>query len=184
MKKPPLDVQAASRVASFITLAEVQFLHLSIAYITQQQESSPSGSLSWDMMPVVANWHRVDLQVLAVLEFGVNIHVLDESDPESRIRIADAAVTLRLEYSLKSDVEVLDDDLDDFVGVSGYMHAWPYLRAEIQSLTTKIGLPPLLLPVQLSGHAASAVTVVRAADLQAALGDQKSAIKQLLPTAG
>ena len=56
-------------------------------------------------------------------------------------------------------------DLDDFVGISGYLHLWPYLRAEVQCLTTKLGLPPLVLPVQMSSHAAAAVTVVQASEL-------------------
>ena len=44
--------------------------------------------------------------------------------------------------------------LEDYVGIVGWMHAWPYVRAEIQALSVKLGFPPLVLPVLLAGQTA------------------------------
>jgi hypothetical protein len=41
------------------------------------------------------------------------------------------------------------------------MHSWPYLRAEVQSLTSKLELPPLTLPPLVSGQIPNFVTVER-----------------------
>lgn len=41
-----------------------------------------------------------------------------------------------------------------FSGVNGVVNAWPYLRAEIHSLSSKMGLPAILLPVFRPGRPA------------------------------
>jgi hypothetical protein len=175
MKKPPLDVQGASRLARKVRLNDIQCIALGVGYVFDG-EVPPDLSLSWKLAPVSASWMRTERSILAVFPFVVHIDgkrpAVDEKDdpePEKGVRIAEAQVMLRLEYTLAPGIDVVDAevDMDDFVGVNGYLHAWPYLRAEVQSLTTKIGLPPLLLPVQLSGHAARTVTVSRASELPA-----------------
>ncbi|HYQ28434.1 MAG TPA: hypothetical protein VER04_14490, partial [Polyangiaceae bacterium] len=93
---------------------------------------------------------RVDAQ----FPFVVDISATREGNSEE---IARLAVTVFISYLGASKFSV--DDLRHFVGVSGFMHAWPYLRAEAQSLTTKIGLPPLLLPLIVSGAVPSKVAV-------------------------
>ena len=42
--------------------------------------------------------------------------------------------------------------LDDFVGIVGWMHVWPYIRAEVQALSSKLGFPALTLPPLLAGQ--------------------------------
>jgi hypothetical protein len=82
--------------------------------------------------------------------------------PGEKKKIAEFTVAIRLDYRLsKSDWS--EEDVPHYVGISGFLHAWPYFRAEIQSLSTKLGLPPLVLPPAVSGYAAKHVSVVRAA---------------------
>lgn len=172
MKKPPLDLQAAARVAPGIQLNDVQCLRLSAGF-TADGETQAHLSLSWEVGPVGASWLRTDQTILAVFSFDVGIDGKSDAEPgepepargAKAVRIADVHVTLRLDYTILPGVDVPDADLDDFVGISGYLHLWPYLRAEVQCLTTKLGLPPLVLPVQVSSHAAATVTVVQASEL-------------------
>jgi preprotein translocase subunit SecB len=162
MKKPPLDPKAASRLAPNMRLNDVSYLWLSVGYASDEPEESDL-PLSWAVAPIVASWLRSDQTIIAVFPFEVSID--GKSEAGTSTRIADVAVGLRVEYTIVPGVDLADADIDDFVGVNGYIQLWPYLRAEVQNLTTKVGLPPLVLPVQLSGHAARAVSVAREAEL-------------------
>lgn len=61
--------------------------------------------------------------------------------------VAELEVTLVLVYQLTSDVELADDELGAFGSVMGTFTAHPYLREAVQSLSVRIGLPPLTLDV-------------------------------------
>jgi hypothetical protein len=41
---------------------------------------------------------------------------------------------------------------EHYAGIVGWLHVWPYMRAEVHCLSTKLGFPPLVLDVMLSGH--------------------------------
>lgn len=76
------------------------------------------------------------------------------------IHVAHLAVTFRVAYELK-DPSVDNNTLQGYATITPLMHTWPYLRAEVQALTTKLDLPPLLLPVIVSGHAEDRVHMIQ-----------------------
>jgi hypothetical protein len=96
---------------------------------------------------------EVDDTVVAVLPLTVQIH---HKDQDRATPLASIEVDLRLGY--RREGAALDeserDVLPDFLGIVGWMHAWPYARAEVQSLTTKLGFPPLVLPLLHAGATA------------------------------
>lgn len=92
---------------------------------------------------------RENDELRVLLPYSVH---LNASANGSTRELAIVAVTMRLTYRLL-DKEIGDDVLEAFAAISPFMHSWPYLRATVQELTTKLGLPPLLLPVAVSGHA-------------------------------
>ena len=74
-------------------------------------------------------------------------------DAKKRQNLARLRVAVRVACSV---VETLDPEREeatpDFLGILGWMQAWPYLRTEIQPLSTKLGFPPLTLPILLTGQ--------------------------------
>lgn len=168
MRTPPLDVQAAVRVVSHVGLSDVQFMALG-ASLVQDRETPPGWKLAWELGPIQATWMRSSDFIQALFPFVVRIE--GRSDSGEKMSVAEVSLLVQLHYKLAAAAEVADDDLDHYVGINGYMHAWPYLRAEVQALTTKLGLPPLVLPVQVSGNAAAKVSVGRVTEF----GDTQAA---------
>lgn len=54
-------------------------------------------------------------------------------------------IELELTYDLEPGVEPEASDLEEFASVNGTLHAWPYWREAIQSTTTRLGLPALVI---------------------------------------
>lgn len=55
--------------------------------------------------------------------------------------------TFDLRYQLSKIAECSRQDLTQFANVNGVYNAWPYWRELIQSVSVRMGLPPLTLPV-------------------------------------
>ena len=170
MKRPPLDVSAATKVSNSgrLSLRDVVVIGLTANHIA----TAPDGpvTLDWNVNEVVAIWELDAEELKAVFPMSIHIDAFNDDEPTARTRIAELSVAFRLDYRVTG---VGDDDwldaLQDFVGVCGYLHLWPYFRSEVQWLTTKLGFPPLVLPLILSGDAANRVSVRNARELSKAL---------------
>lgn len=184
MKKPPLDVQAAARVALVVSLREVQCIELSAGF-AGANDAPTEWALSWKNEPVVAFWQpseHDERHWVAMFQFVLHIDATDDVQvnegtpakvpaPSAKsVRVAELTVSFRLEYAVRERGLVSEADIEHFLGINGFLNAWPYVRAEVQSLTTKIGLPPLLLPVQLAAAAAQTVSVIRMSEVSSSAG--------------
>jgi hypothetical protein len=119
-------------------------------------------ALGCDIKQVPVSWTTSGRDVRSVFAYGFNIQASnDGADP---VTVAELLVQVRIEYELSADDLGLSEDLEHYIGVSGFMHSWPYVRAEVQSLTTKMGFPMLTLPLMLSGDATRLVRLARAPD--------------------
>lgn len=58
---------------------------------------------------------------------------------------ADVEIELRYGYPEGSDFRPAE--LEAFANLNGVFNAWPYFREFLQSATTRMGLPPFVLPV-------------------------------------
>lgn len=67
----------------------------------------------------------------------------DDDDDRSPAVLIDAA--FELSYSLESTDGIDDDDLDHFAFVNSTLHAWPYWREFAHSMSTRMGLSPLVV---------------------------------------
>lgn len=159
MIRPPLNVEAASRLAPKIHLDEVSFMEVTAKYETLPTQDVPT--LNWDLADPTAHWEIIDRDLRVLLPLALDINFERE---EKKERLAKIVVALAIDYHLKKGESWDEDDVPHYVGISGFIHAWPYFRAEVQALTTKLRLPPLTLPVIVSGHAAKKVSVVRAGE--------------------
>lgn len=53
--------------------------------------------------------------------------------------------TFELLYELDASDDVDEEDLEHFAYVNSTLHAWPYWRELVQSMTTRMGLRPLIV---------------------------------------
>jgi preprotein translocase subunit SecB len=82
-----------------------------------------------------------------------------ENEPQKEKNVfLEIEAELVLLYSIK-DIEGLDDSsFKSFAELNGTYNAWPYWREFVQNVTSRMGLPPLTIPVfRLSGGPAKPV---------------------------
>jgi hypothetical protein len=167
MLQPPLDVKAASRLAESVQLKGLSFIDIEGKYVAVI-DPTPGASLTWDTPDPTVVWHvdGRELRAVVPMRLGIDVEDDDTSNGQAKTRLAEFLVVMRLDYELKDGAEWSMDEVPHYAGISGFLHAWPYFRAEIQSLTGKLGLPPLLLPVVVSGHVAQRVSVVEQKEIK------------------
>lgn len=61
--------------------------------------------------------------------------------------LVDLNATFLLVYSLKPAAEFAEDALEHFAGMNGAYNAWPYWRELVQSVSGRVGLSGIVLPV-------------------------------------
>jgi hypothetical protein len=156
-----LKVGIAGLLATKLHITGVSFLVIDARVLGTEVGS---GSLTFHLDPVPTHWLLVDRELRVVMPYSIRI----TSDPSPDAPpLAQVKVVIRADYSVKAGDEIpAPADIDHFAGISGFMHAWPYLRAEVQSLTTKLGLPPLVLPPIVSGQVPTLVSVSRVLEPQ------------------
>jgi hypothetical protein len=174
--KLALSVEAAARVSNLFNIEDVSF-----AVIEGRLVSSPDGGstpeapaiLDWDLDHVHVRWLLDDHDLRVILPFGITISTEPQATAEANAKAKAKAtkaksklmvmrVVMRIDYHLRDGQELQNEqDAGHFAGISGFMHAWPYLRAEVQTLTTKLGILPLVLPTIVSGQVASKASATR-----------------------
>lgn len=115
-------------------------------------------------------------EVGAVLRLTVNLEALD-----AEIRTVLAVLDVAQTVSYRKEPTWTDEDaaaLPDFIGIVGWLHAWPYVRAEVQAMSTKLGFPPLTLPTLLAGETAN-VPVRRIEPNMATSSQEKSSSRKM-----
>jgi len=127
-----------------------------------------TGNLTWILKDPTFIWEYNKPGLIAFIPFELTIKFRSEDGAEHNVGVVQVAY--RVEYAVKEE-SANEDDIPHYVGISGFLHVWPYLRAEVQSLTAKLGLPSLTLPVVVSGHPAHKVTLERARDVLASKGE-------------
>jgi hypothetical protein len=162
--RPPLDQTAAARLSKHVRLRDVVCLELS-ARCLEWPADGPGSRLSWDLSDPTAVWSQDGTELRAFFPLVVKIESLgpEKSRPSPR-GVAEFRMAYTVIYESKELTAEQLLDVPHYLGVCGFLHLWPYVRAEIQCLTAKLRLPPLVLPVIVSGHAAARVTVSSSSD--------------------
>jgi hypothetical protein len=161
---PPLEnkaaqhLAAATRASNRVQLVDVAFVALEAKRLDAGVESTEeSGPLSFDVKPCDGRWIRDSGELRVLMPYVVDVVAKMKG---RTLSVAHFAVVMRLAYALK-DPSLDDETLEGFAWITPFMHSWPYLRAQVQELTTKVGLPPLVLPVAVSGHAEGVMRMER-----------------------
>lgn len=167
MIKPPLDVSAAARLSNSLRLRDIVCVGLEAKHLAPT-DLPGDAALGWETPPVQVFWELDDggLKVIVPFSLFIEAHA-NGSNGDKKTRLAEIGLGLRLEYEVKRGDDAWSEvDLPHYIGVTSYLHAWPYFRAEVQTLSTKLGFPPLVLPVIVSGHPAKQVTVTRLSEVK------------------
>ncbi len=78
------------------------------------------------------------------LYFQPTINTLVTSQGKTVVSIM---ATYELIYLIPKDMQVTQDELNDFARLNTMFNVWPYWREFVQSTVTRMNLPPLVLPL-------------------------------------
>ncbi len=79
----------------------------------------------------------------------VEIITVKSSTDEGEEKKEIFTISGRFLLQYRSPIEVNEELMEMFSGRNLSVHSWPYLREFIQSMSTRMGLPPMLLPLLL-----------------------------------
>ncbi len=117
--------------------------------------------LDYRIPQVCVTWSMQDDAISAAFPFSLVVETKHEPHGLAAA-IADISVLINIEYKLVQNNGTIPlEHLPHVIGTLGYMHAWPYFRADVQWLTTKLGFPALVLPVVLSGQIGDRLAIWR-----------------------
>jgi len=74
---------------------------------------------------------------------SIDLAVADDSQPP----VVTMKVKYALVYSVPSDFKATKAEIRSFADVNGIFNAWPYFREFVQSTSSRMDLPPIILPV-------------------------------------
>jgi len=172
----PWSAQRGSVLNAVIQLKNVELTHLAAKPLPHVDITEPRFNCSVNFDPVM--WDTTDTGLNALYALNVEIQHLGEPV----VPLVSFRLGVRNTY-LKT-APIPDEHwafVPDYLGIAGWLHAWPYFRADVHSLSTRMGFPPLLLPVLRAGHTAN-IDVVRLST-PAPAADQAKGVKRKLPPA-
>lgn len=142
------NVETAKTLNQKLQFDDVGLLAIEAKLLAPVETSELSFGIRFDEV----EWQLGDNHLFAAFPLAVGITEASESGRE----IASIQLVLRGSYRLSESFDrVADlDATDHFLAIVGWLQMWPYLRAEVQQLSNRLGLPPLVLPVLLPGQTA------------------------------
>lgn len=132
----------AARVAGQADLQDVQVFKAATELLTQP---SPDVPLRYDLERDM-RYGTPESRAL-VAEGAYELTVWQEED-DSRVDVAKVTLLIGALYGLPEDhPEYRDDELEAFAETTGQFALYPFVRQQIHDLTSRVGLPPLVLGV-------------------------------------
>jgi len=132
-----------ARVVAGVSLAEVRLVEASAVARIRNPSAVPDAQMT------VSDGARVLARDEHGFTVGVRLasHVVERGGEPSEQSPVVISATYELRYQLADAEGASDDVLAEFARVNGTFNAWPYLREFVQSMSTRMNLPPLMLPV-------------------------------------
>lgn len=141
-KKKPFELMAkVARVVPHIRLEGIQMMRFSAA-----------ANLPKDKKPFTIHMQRQvktkrDGKALAIrIDWRLNLLPEDVQPGNASQPGIFIESSHHLSYTLQNDA-ITADEIRAFAQVNAVMNAWPYWREFVQSTTSRLGLPPLTLPL-------------------------------------
>lgn len=149
------DVVHAAALAQKIRLNDIRCINIGARIVG----GSEPKFVKYDVPKIVITWVMTGPNITAILPFSLKIAsgTTEQGPTEAYAEIDD---TLLVSYKLTvPPVPEVIAQVPHFLGITAYLHAWPYFRADVQMLTSRIGLLALTLPVIVSGQVANRASV-------------------------
>lgn len=148
---------AAATVARNVELADVHLRSLH-ADLHANRSAILNDQFHWRIEEPGSRWEFDEddeaLHVIAHVDVKAARQVSGASKHSLSAVSEESLVEIRIELALTYDllVEAPPNNLrqplfDAFAEINGIYNAFPYLREHVQSVTTRMGLPPVVLPV-------------------------------------
>lgn len=144
------EYQRAAQVARFVELQDVSLVSVdSKLLVTKQQFLSGAAA-------VLETTHSATYEFAAetnslIVFVSLNAGLSEERGDQTKPLVLRVSASFRLEYAFRAKGGPAENERDLFFGafanVNGTYNVWPYFRELVQSLTGRMGLPPIVIPV-------------------------------------
>jgi hypothetical protein len=146
MSRPKFEVTRARQLNNKLRLQEISLFGMSAQHLLGVE--NPQLGFSVDFKPI--EWAPLAGHIAAVFPLFVDI---EHTQNKHRRVLARLHVMTKIVYEKVAEFETAHlAYVEDFLALIGWMNAWPYARADIQTLSTRLGFPALVLPVLLPGQ--------------------------------
>lgn len=164
----PNEYQKAAGVARFVEVADISLLSMGAELLVPKAQAlqarkvhlklDKSTSFSFDE-PSMSLAVTVKVVCTVSSDTAKKSQVRSKKGSSPGADIVRIACAFRLAYSFNVKAgppEALREELfTAFANVNGIFNAWPYIRELVQTTATRMGLPPLVLPVYRVGPQAT-----------------------------
>jgi hypothetical protein len=146
----PNRIQAAQKL---IAAAEIQSISLVEAKLAREpqlkKETTASLAVPQGRLTVnISHSGRAALEqkgaIRATVRFGLQAREAEEEEAKPAFRVA---ASFELAYKIPPDLDPSRQELRAFAETNAVFNAWPYWREFAQSMTARMNLPPLTLPL-------------------------------------
>lgn len=129
------NLAAAARIARRVELRDV---------CIQEMSAKRHGVAKESLSPELSDRYELKKED-SKLEILCHHHLKATSAGDE---VAEITVLLKLIYEIGATAEPINEaDLPIFADANGAYHSWPFVREIYHSLTSRMGLPPFVLPV-------------------------------------
>ena len=141
--KGKISMVSAAKVAGMVDLQEVKLVESTC----KRRLGHPDGSKTFDIRQT-ARFELSDKQNALGVSIQFVLNAIDEGKEQKKENtFLSIRATFFLLYSIDNKEGLDDKVLGSFATLNGTYNAWPYWREFVQSVTSRMGLPPLIVPV-------------------------------------
>jgi len=148
-RENPTDYQLASAIARYVELDDVHLIDVKASLLVAKAEMLQLSVLELELGRSMACSMQKDTQVISVeAKLKADIHNQNDGRAKPLLSI-NCTYVLNYKFMAKGAPEgaELQRYLDAFARVNGVFNIWPYFRELIQSLSARMSLPPIVVPV-------------------------------------
>ncbi len=139
-KSSKSDVNVGLLVSDRVQLKDVRL----IEFGCNQKQGASRGKKAYNMdYSTEAAVNKESGHVLVIAKF--HFEAFGEGQPQKNVLKANA--TFALTYTIENFEGLTDKGFKQFADLNGIYNAWPYWREFMQNTISRLGLPPLVIPV-------------------------------------
>lgn len=141
-EKQPSLLALTGLIASRVQIKQIRLLNARINFNTSEVLEGLAVKFGFDS-EATSNENEKTISVRSKFQ------TFAQKEEETDVKKAPVRIQgeYELEYSIESFDQIKPENIKAFGSMNGIYNAWPYWREFVQSMTVRMGLPPLTLPV-------------------------------------